>query len=119
SGNTRINGRRMDMTRIDEVVVAGSTELWEVHNAAGTPHSFHVHGVSFRVLEYAGEAPPPHLRGPKDTVYVPPGETVRLVVRFGEYSDPELPYMFHCHILQHEDRGMMGQFVVVEPGEAP
>jgi blue copper oxidase len=119
SGSTRINGRRMDMSRIDEAVTVGSTELWEVHNAAGTPHSFHVHDVRFRVLEYAGGAPPPHLLGLKDTVYVPPGETVRLVVRFSDYTDPGLPYMFHCHILQHEDRGMMGQFVVVGRGETP
>jgi FtsP/CotA-like multicopper oxidase with cupredoxin domain len=71
------------------------------------------------VLEYAEGPPPPSLSGLKDTVYVPPGTSVRLVVRFGDYTDPDLPYMFHCHILQHEDRGMMGQFVVVEPGHAP
>jgi FtsP/CotA-like multicopper oxidase with cupredoxin domain len=65
------------------------------------------------VLAYAGGPPPPHLRGLKDTVYVPPGETVRLLVRFGADADPDTPYMFHCHVLQHEDRGMMGQFVVV------
>ncbi len=41
---------------------------------------------------------------------------VRLLVQFREYTDPEFPYMFHCHILRHEDNGMMGQFVVVEPG---
>ena len=116
SGNTRINGKRMDLGRIDEVATVGATEIWEVRNAAGTPHSFHVHDVRFRVVEYAGEPPPPHLRGFKDTVYVPPGKTVRFVVRFSDYADPDLPYMFHCHVLQHEDRGMMGQFVVVEPG---
>jgi FtsP/CotA-like multicopper oxidase with cupredoxin domain len=38
-------------------------------------------------------------------------------VHFDDYADPDTPYMFHCHILQHEDRGMMGQFVVVEPGQ--
>ena len=85
-------------------------------NASGTPHSFHVHDVRFRVLEYAGEPPPPHLLGLKDTVYVPPGKTVRFLVRFSDYTDPDLPYMFHCHVLQHEDRGMMGQFVVVGRG---
>jgi len=117
SGQARINGRKMDMSRIDEVVGPGATEIWEVHNAAGTPHNFHVHGVSFTVLDYAGEQTPPHLAGLKDTVYVPPDKTVRLLVRFPDYPDQESPYMFHCHILQHEDRGMMGQFVVVEAGE--
>jgi FtsP/CotA-like multicopper oxidase with cupredoxin domain len=112
SGQGWINGRSMDMSRIDEVVVPGATEIWEVENASGTPHSFHPHDVRFRVLEYAGGAPPAHLRGLKDTIYVPPGETVRLLIEFGDYADAEHPFMFHCHILQHEDRGMMGQFTV-------
>jgi FtsP/CotA-like multicopper oxidase with cupredoxin domain len=116
-GNRDINDRKMDMERIDQVVELGSTEIWAVENTTGTPHSFHPHDVRFRVLEYAGEPPPPSLSGLKDTVYVPPGETVRLVTSFEDYADPDLPYMFHCHVLQHEDRGMMGQFVVVKPGE--
>lgn len=41
----------------------------------------------------------------------------RLIMRFTEYTDPSVPYMYHCHLLWHEDEGMMGQFVVVEPGE--
>lgn len=47
-----------------------------------------------------------------------PGDTLRLAVRFGTYTDPDHPYMFHCHVLLHEDQGMMGQFVVVEPRQA-
>jgi blue copper oxidase len=117
SGQGMINGRALDMTRIDQVVDVGATEIWEVANNSGTPHNFHVHDVRFRVLEYGGDAPPAHLAGLKDTVYVPPNETVRLLTAFGDYSDAELPYMFHCHVLQHEDRGMMGQFKVVEPGQ--
>ena len=116
-GNREINDRKMDMARIDQVIELGMTEIWEVENTTGTPHSFHPHDVRFRILEYAGEAPPPSLSGLKDTVYVPPGETVRLLTSFEDYADPDLPYMFHCHVLEHEDRGMMGQFVVVEPGQ--
>jgi FtsP/CotA-like multicopper oxidase with cupredoxin domain len=111
---TSINDKDMDMARIDEVLDAGVTEIWRVRNAGGTPHNFHPHGVSFRLLDYAGSRPPAQLSGWKDTVYIPPGETVRLVVRSPNHTDSETPYMFHCHILQHEDRGMMGQFVVVE-----
>ncbi|MGI9084550.1 MAG: multicopper oxidase domain-containing protein [Aeromicrobium sp.] len=40
-----------------------------------------------------------------------------LLVRFTDHADPDTPYMYHCHLLLHEDRGMMGQFVVVKPGE--
>jgi FtsP/CotA-like multicopper oxidase with cupredoxin domain len=118
-GSRDINDRKMDMTRIDQVVELGSTEIWEVENTTGTPHSFHIHDVRFRILEYAGAPPPPSLSGLKDTVYVPPGKTVRLLTSFEDYADPDLPYMFHCHILEHEDRGMMGQFVVVDPDENP
>ena len=114
-GQGRINGREMDMDRIDEVVPAGDTELWEVENGTGTPHNFHVHGTSFRVLEVGGRPAPEELRGPKDTVYVPPGKDVRFLVRF-EHADPETPLMYHCHLLRHEDRGMMGQLLVVDEG---
>ncbi len=53
----------------------------------------------------------------KDTVYLPPDKTVRIIAEFSDYADPDFPYMFHCHLLWHEDHGMMGQFVVVEPGQ--
>jgi blue copper oxidase len=46
---------------------------------------------------------------------MPPERTVRLALRFSDYTDPDVPYMYHCHLLHHEDRGMMGQFVVVDP----
>jgi len=49
-------------------------------------------------------------------VFLEGKRTLRLAVRFPRYADPDTPYMFHCHLLFHEDRGMMGQFVVVEPG---
>ena len=115
-GQGSINDREFDLDRVDlEVPVAG-TELWEVRNASGTPHNFHVHGVRFRVLDYGGETAPAPLAGWKDTVYVPPDETVRFMVELGNYADPDVPYMFHCHVLQHQDRGMMGQFVVVDEG---
>ena len=103
----------MDMGRIDEVVTIGTTEVWEVTNVSGGVHNFHVHDVQFRVLD----TDDPTLSGPKDTVYLPPGATMRLLMRFTDFSDPTSPYMFHCHLLRHEDNGLMGQFVVVKPGE--
>jgi suppressor of ftsI len=114
-GHSSINGEEMDMARIDEVIPAGALEVWNV-SSSSTPHTFHVHGATFHVLEVEGREPPPELRGPKDTVYINDGHAVRLVVQFGEYADPEYPYMYHCHLLRHEDNGMMGQFVIVEPG---
>jgi FtsP/CotA-like multicopper oxidase with cupredoxin domain len=116
SGSSTINGGQLDLDRIDEVMTVDTVEVWEVENRSGTPHSFHPHDVRFRVLEYAGGPPPPEVSGLQDTVFVPPNETVRLVTRFEDYADAHTPYMFHCHILEHEDNGMMGQFVVQPDG---
>jgi len=112
-----INNTRMDMGRIDEVVELDTTEIWEVHAIDGTPHSFHVHDVQFQVLSVDGQAPPPELSGWKDTIYLHGRQVYRIIMRFTDYADPNMPYMYHCHILYHEDNGMMGQFVVVEPGQ--
>jgi suppressor of ftsI len=114
-GHREINGKEMDMNRIDEVVPAGATEFWEV-TSNSQPHTFHIHGATFHVLDVDGSEPVDWMRGPKDTVLVSPGHPVRLLVRFREHVDPAVPYMYYCHILRHEDIGMMGQFVVVEPG---
>lgn len=115
NGHDAINGKEMDMSRIDEVVPAGATEIWEIENTVYA-HNFHIHEVAFQVLDVDGRKPPAYASGHKDTVYVPPKSTVRLAVRFGRFTDPATPYMYHCHILRHEDSGMMGQFVIVEPG---
>lgn len=115
NGHDAINGKEMDMSRIDEVVPAGAIEIWEIENTVYA-HNFHIHEVAFQVLAVDGEKPPAYASGHKDTVYVPPKSTVRLAVQFGRFTDPATPYMYHCHILRHEDSGMMGQFVIVEPG---
>jgi blue copper oxidase len=107
-----INGERMNLGRIDFAVGAGSIEIWRVVNADGDPHNFHIHDVQFQVLTVDGDPPPAQLAGWKDTVYLPPGVPFEIIARFSAYPDPEVPYMFHCHLLWHEDEGMMGQYVV-------
>lgn len=113
---TQINQEKMDMGRIDEVVELGDTEVWTVRNGMAFAHNFHVHDVQFQILDIAGTPPPPELAGWKDTVYLRPNADYRLIMRFTDYADAEHPYMYHCHLLRHEDQGMMGQFLVVEPG---
>lgn len=113
--NDAINGQPMDMGRVDAAPVAGSTEIWRVVNDDGIPHNFHVHGVQFQVLTVSGAPPPPQLSGWKDTVYLPPDEPVELIMSFPRHPGPGL-YMFHCHLLYHEDSGMMGQYAVTDPG---
>jgi FtsP/CotA-like multicopper oxidase with cupredoxin domain len=112
---SEINNKDMDLTRIDEVVPAGAREIWEINNTTYA-HNFHIHEVAFRILDINGAPPPAYLAGPKDTVFLPKKAKARLLVQFGTFVDPAMPYMYHCHLLRHEDKGMMGQFVVVEPG---
>lgn len=111
-----INGKAMDMQRIDLVVPTGETELWEIRNGSMNPHNFHIHNASFSIVDEDGEPALPAFAGRKDTVYCPPGASVTLAVEFGQYTDETYPYMAHCHILLHEDTGMMMQFLMVEPG---
>ena len=108
-----INGAAMDMNVINERVPVGQWEIWEIANASMMAHPFHIHNVQFQVLDRDGQVPPPLETGFKDTVVVNPREQVRVLLSFEENTDPDLPYMYHCHILEHEDAGMMGQFAVV------
>ena len=113
-GNSHtINDKAMEINRIDEVVKLGDTEIWEIGNTSPLPHPFHIHDVQFQILDRNGNKPHPGERGLKDTVLVYPGEMVRVIAKFTDYADPDHPYMYHCHILEHEDAGMMGQFTVV------
>ena len=120
-GFSRINGQEMDMARIDQTIRRGAVEIWEVTNASNTYHNFHVHLVHFQILDLDGDPPPPELAGWKDTVFLAPGQTVRIISRFDAQPDPGAPFMYHCHILDHEDAGMMGQYTIVErtDDEAP
>jgi len=108
-----INGQSMDMNRIDQTVQLGDTEIWEFTNPSGMVHPFHIHDIQFQILSRNGELPPENERGWKDTVLVKQDETVRIIAKFDDFADPDIAYMYHCHILGHEDSGMMGQFLVV------
>jgi blue copper oxidase len=108
AGGLGINGRPFDMQRIDAEIPLGASEVWEVESGT-MAHPFHVHGVHFRILSLDGGPPPPHLQGWKDTVLVP--RSAELLIRFTQPASRAHPFMFHCHILEHEDAGMMGQYV--------
>jgi FtsP/CotA-like multicopper oxidase with cupredoxin domain len=125
AGQWLLGGRTFQMMDVadDEVVRAGASQIWEVANVGGMmgspmAHPLHMHGPQFRVLSRtrpAGETPPSVAEGLlddgwTDTVLVLPRETVRLHVHFTRH--PGL-YLDHCHILDHEDLGMMRNFRVV------
>ncbi len=112
-GDFTINGSGYDHGRIDFSVPLGVTETWSWTNTTPMLHPIHIHDVQFRILTRNGQPPAPQEAGLKDTVLIRPDETVTLRLSFADYADPVLPYMYHCHILEHEDAGMMGQFTVV------
>jgi FtsP/CotA-like multicopper oxidase with cupredoxin domain len=87
---------------------SGDVEIWEFHNDAEMDHPMHIHGMFFQVLETEGTAPLG--RGWKDTVNVKSHNRVRAAVRFGGPGR----WMYHCHILEHVERGMMGELVLSE-----
>ncbi|MDZ5452517.1 multicopper oxidase family protein [Labrys sp. ZIDIC5] len=101
-----INGVAFDMNRVDLVAKAGQTELWEIANLADMDHPFHLHGTQFQPVETErdGRVSKTPYRAWKDTINVARGQTVRLLVR---QDHPGLR-MYHCHILEHEQLGMMG-----------
>jgi FtsP/CotA-like multicopper oxidase with cupredoxin domain len=116
----QLDGRVFDMTDVagSETVRAGSTHVWEFVNTTNPmgmemAHPIHLHGRQFRVLGRSGGSAANTLRaglvdaGWTDTVLVLPGETVRAQVTFSEH--PGL-FLYHCHILEHEDLGMMRNF---------
>ena len=107
-----INGRAFAMERVDVTAKLGTAEIWEIR-AGGMPmaHPFHIHGASFRILNRNGRRPAAYEAGWKDVVLVE--EHAEILVRFDNPAPPRMPFMYHCHILEHEDHGMMGQFAVV------
>lgn len=114
-GPFTINGVMMDMDVINVTIPLGNTEIWEFTNSTMSGHPLHIHDVQFNILDRNGLAPDPWETGWKDVVYVPPMGSARVIMRFEDFADPDMPYMYHCHMLMHEDEGMMGQFVVVDP----
>ena len=105
TGAFLINGKRFDMDRVDLESVVGRVELWEIVNASFMDHPIHIHGTQFQVVGRTVRGVPIAAASPGwfDTVNVPAGETVTIK------TQQMLPgkRMFHCHLLPHEDAGMM------------
>lgn len=112
AGMMKINDQAFDINRIDFSLKPNTFEIWEITNSSGMVHPFHVHNTQFRILSRNGRQPNVNEQGYKDTVVIHRRETVKILLPTGPYSDAKMPYMYHCHILEHEDGGMMGQFTV-------
>ena len=116
--------------KVEEFPVLGSTEIWELVNTLPDAHPFHIHLIEFQVLDrrsfdvaqyaktgavvYVDTAVPPdgNEMGWKDVVRVTPGMVTRIIMKFGPYAGH---YVYHCHILEHEDMDMMRPFDVIAP----
>lgn len=109
-----MNGASFDMDVINVTIPLDNVEIWSIFNQTGVAHPFHTHDVQFYILDRNGESPPAHEQGRKDVVLIKSMETVRYITQFSDFADADTPYMYHCHMLPHEDSGMMGQFVVVD-----
>lgn len=98
-----INDQLFDHHRVDTQVKLNTVEEWELINPEIMDHPFHLHTNSFQIIS-RNTQPEPY-RAWKDTVVVPEGETIRIRVRFSKYPGKTV---YHCHILDHGDLGMMG-----------
>ena len=107
-----INSRSFDINRIDLAVPANKVEVWRFFNATGMAHPMHVHGVRMSLLARDGAAPAVHERGLRDTFSVDSMQNVAVAVQTPTVPS-STPLMLHCHILEHEDAGMMAQFISV------
>jgi len=72
-----------------------------------------VHDVQFKIISRSSGTIADYEKGWKDTVAVPLGESVSFIAKFDDFADSTNPFMYHCHFSNHEDEGMMGQFLVV------
>lgn len=113
TNNFFINNKKYDERFINFSSRLGEKEIWTITNQTMMAHPFHIHGNSFYLLSVNGSKPVDGAAGRKDVVIVPPmNGSVKLIIKYEDFADSHLPYMYHCHILSHEDAGMMGQFIV-------
>ncbi len=111
--NFTINGTQFAENVINFTTTQDSVMIWQITNQSMMAHPWHIHGNHFYLLSVNGAVPPANMLGRKDVVIVPPsGGVVRLITKYADFSDPLMPFMYHCHILSHEDNGMMGQFII-------
>ncbi len=114
AGPFSINGVHFDMNYINVTTYLNTTEKWRISNNTGIAHPFHIHDMHFYILNINGGAVPAYEQGKKDVVLVMPMQYVEFITRFEDFADDSVPYMYHCHLLHHEDDGMMGSFRVID-----
>lgn len=106
------DGKSYSMDYINQHVKLGATEAWTITNDRIFGHSFHIHDVQFKIISRSSGAIPAYENGWKDTFSIQPSETVTFLAKFDDFASSKWAYMYHCHMANHEDGGLMGQFLV-------
>jgi len=104
-----IDGKSFEMDRVDQTVNLGAVEEWTLRNTSPEWHPFHIHVNDFQVMSRNGQPEP---RTYEDTSLIPPNGELIIRTRFTDFDGK---FVYHCHILGHEDAGMMGVVEVVDP----
>jgi FtsP/CotA-like multicopper oxidase with cupredoxin domain len=111
-----INGKTFNPARSDAFPILGVPQTWQITNRTAVSHMMHMHGADWYMLSRDGKPPKPWEDCLKETFFLNPRETILVAGHFTEYTGK---YVIHCHMLDHEDHGLMAQFEVVRPGKAP
>ncbi len=109
NGVWQFNALSYDPLRVDAKVALGAVEQWTFTNRSGQSHPIHLHDINFQVLKVNGSAPTGDQAQWKETVDVPAWGSVTVIGQFADFTGT---YLFHCHILEHEDNMLMSQFGV-------
>ncbi len=105
-----INDRTYDPSFVEHRARLGTTETWKVVNATKVAHLIHLHHTDWYLLSRNGRKPEPWEACLKETFFMDPGDELLLAGRFSDYAGK---YVVHCHMLDHEDHGLMSQFETV------
>jgi bilirubin oxidase len=107
------DNKAYDHLVFNQTIKLNAIEKWTIVNNNVFGHSFHIHDVQFKILSRSSGTVGAHESGWKDTVYLPVGESVTVIAKYEDFSSSKNAFMYHCHFSNHEDGGMMGQFLVV------
>jgi bilirubin oxidase len=99
-------------TVINQTVALGAVEKWTIKNGATFNHAFHIHDVQFKLVSRSTGAVGAWESGWKDTLSIARNESVSFIAKFDDFASDTNPFMYHCHMSNHEDEGLMGQFLV-------
>ncbi|MCU1602768.1 MAG: Multicopper oxidase [Frankiales bacterium] len=109
-----VNGQPYEDGRTDAAITLGSTQRWAIVNASTITHYVHLHEEAWRTVTRNGQPPPAWEAGLQDTWRLDPGDVVEVAARVTDFTGP---FLIHCHMLDHEDHGLMATFTVLKPGQ--